>query len=259
MEGGGRSSFELVPNVVRMDGHLYGGAAVAVSVVAMEAATDKAARWTTVQFVGLAKLGERITCQTDVLAEGRRTAQVRVTGSVDGRVIFDAVGAAGRRDAAGLSAQFVEAPDVPAPEDCPPFRIILPEQIRRSGRVGDRGFSLPIEFREPPPTVPTDAADRPFILWARVAGHQATPAMLGFLADFVPMGVARAAGRMAGGGVSLDNTIRFGPTTEDEWVLVRLDPHFAHGGYGHGTAHLWTADGTLVATASQTASMMFFD
>jgi acyl-CoA thioesterase len=82
--------------------------------------------------------------------------------------------------------------------------------------------------------------------------------MLGFLADFVPMGVARAAGR-AGAGTSLDNTIRFGPPTDSEWVLVGLDPHLAHGGYGHGTAHLWAPDGTLVATASQTASMVFFD
>jgi len=252
-EGGGRSSFELVPELARLDGRLYGGAAVAVSVVAMESETDKVARWTTVQFVGLSELGERITCQTDVLAEGRRTAQVRVTGSIGDRVIFDAVGATAARDATGLHAQFIDKPDVPGPEDCPPFRIAIPKPLRM-GRPGGGSFGLPIEFRD----ATGGRDDNRLLLWARVPGHVATPAMLGFVADFVPMGVARAVGR-AGGGVSLDNTMRFGPPNNGEWVLVGLNPHLAHAGYGHGTAHLWDVDGTLVATASQTASLLFFE
>jgi acyl-CoA thioesterase len=254
-EGDGRSSFELVPHLARMDGRLYGGAAVAVSVAAMEAETDGFARWTTVQFVGLSEMGERITCQTDVLASGRRTSQVRVTGSVGDRVVFDAIGATSSREAKGLHVQFADPPAVPPPDECPEFRLTVPKALRRAQGLEERAsFKVPIEFRQASP-----AHDgKRIALWARVAGHVATPPMLGFLADFVPMGVARASGR-AGGGVSLDNTIRFGPATEDEWVLVGLDPHFAYGGYGHGIAHLWAADGTLVATASQTASMVFFD
>jgi acyl-CoA thioesterase len=31
------------------------------------------------------------------------------------------------------------------------------------------------------------------------------------------------------------------------------------GGYGHGVAHVWSRDGHLLATASQTASMIVFD
>ena len=148
-EADGRSSFELVPHLARLDGRLYGGAAVAVSVAAMEAETDGVARWTTVQFVGLSAMGERITCQTDVLASGRRTAQVRVTGTVDGRVVFDAIGATASRGATGLHAQFVDAPVVPPPDECPEFRITVPKALRRAQGLDERAsFKLPIEFRQ---------------------------------------------------------------------------------------------------------------
>src|SRR5205085_1716931 len=35
--------------------------------------------------------------------------------------------------------------------------------------------------------------------------------------------------------------------------------HQAHGGFGQGSAHLWSEDGTLLGTASQTARMMVRD
>lgn len=35
-----------------------------------------------------------------------------------------------------------------------------------------------------------------------------------------------------------------------------MRPHLAAGGYGHGSVHLWTEDGHLLATASQTAAMV---
>ncbi|MBA2282311.1 MAG: thioesterase family protein, partial [Acidimicrobiia bacterium] len=95
-------------------------------------------------------------------------------------------------------------------------------------------------------------------LWACVRDRVATPALLGFLADMVPVSVARAGGR-AGAGTSLDNTLRFGPRATTSWVLVDLDPHLAHDGYGHGTVALWAPDGTLLATGSQTAAMLLFD
>ena len=42
-------------------------------------------------------------------------------------------------------------------------------------------------------------------------------------------------------------------------VLVDLRPHLAIGDYGHGAAHIWSETGNLLATASQTASMLHFD
>ena len=66
---------------------------------------------------------------------------------------------------------------------------------------------------------------------------------------------------MAGAGTSLDNTLRIGSLDDAGagWVLIDLRPHLASYGYGHGTVHLWTADGALLATGSQTASMIVFE
>src|SRR6185295_19506708 len=73
------SSFLLQPPLLRHDGALYGGTAIAVSVMAMEAATHRDVQWVTTQFVAPGQNGETIELATDVLASGRRTAQARVT------------------------------------------------------------------------------------------------------------------------------------------------------------------------------------
>jgi acyl-CoA thioesterase len=85
-----------------------------------------------------------------------------------------------------------------------------------------------------------------------------TPAIAAYIDDVVPLGIAYAL-KVVAAGTSLDNTIRIGSFEETEWLLVDLRPHLAVGGYGHGVAHLWTIDGHLLATASQTASMFAFD
>lgn len=244
----------LTPTLARIDGRLYGGSAVAVSVAAMEAETGAEARWMTVQFVGTATLGERIECDTEVLATGRRVRQVRVTGRVEDRVVFSGVGAAADAKPGGYAGQFEAMPDVPAPEDSPPFDFLR----RFHGHRSTEGFECITEFRWALQPQPPESMGGRVALWARVIDHEATPALLGFVADFVPMSVARAGGRL-GAGTSLDNTIRFGPRVTPEWVLVDLDPHLATDGYGHGTVHLWSPDGVLLATGSQTASMLFFD
>jgi acyl-CoA thioesterase len=58
-----------------------------------------------------------------------------------------------------------------------------------------------------------------------------------------------------GAGTSLDNTIRIGAVTEGEWVLIDGLPELAAGGYGHGSVRLWSEDGLLLGTASQTAAL----
>ena len=255
LHGRGVSTFELTPPLARIDGRLYGGTAVAVSVAAMEAETGKAARWITVQFVGTATIGEVIECDTEVLATGRRVSQVRVTGRVGDRVVFSGVGASAEAKPGGFAGQFEAMPEVPPADECPPFDFL--RRLRRPEGETD-GFTRVMEFRWALQPEPPGAFDGRLALWARVLDHAATPALLGYVADFVPMSVARAGGRM-GAGTSLDNTIRFGPRLTPEWVLVELDPHLATDGYGHGTVHLWAPDGTLLATGSQTASMLFFD
>jgi acyl-CoA thioesterase len=90
--------------------------------------------------------------------------------------------------------------------------------------------------------------------WLRVPGGARVPdaADLALVGDTVPAAFATATGRPITGN-SLDNTIRVGTLVWTEWVLVDVQVHALVDGYGHGIAHLWAEDGTLLGTASQSA------
>jgi acyl-CoA thioesterase len=95
--------------------------------------------------------------------------------------------------------------------------------------------------------------------WLRVPDHPYTTAtVLAFLADVIPLSVMKGTGQ-PGHGTSLDNTLRCGAPADTEWVLADIRGHQAHGGFGHGSAHLWAEDGTLLGTASQTARLIVRD
>ncbi len=113
------------------------------------------------------------------------------------------------------------------------------------------------ELREAVVRGGTEGASAPSMaLWARVPDRPSwSPAMLAFVADLVPMSIHRALGFRQPGGTSLDNSLRVGPPTEAEWILLALYPEAVHDGYGHGSVHLWAPDGTLAGVASQTFAL----
>jgi acyl-CoA thioesterase II len=254
-DGRGRASFELTQPLARFDGKLFGGTAIAAAVALAELETLRPALWSTVQFVsGETMVGDRLACTTEVLAAGRSAAQVRVTARVGEREIFCALGATAHRKPGRLEQAFEAMPAVPGPEESPPFMLPLPEALRRVASSMKRN----IEMRSAPPLDEATLATGTLRLWARVPDRAATPAVIGYLADMVPLSIAHASGR-AGGGTSIDNTVRFAGSSAAEWILLQLDPTVASGGYGHGTAHVWSPSGALLATASQTASLILFD
>ena len=83
-------------------------------------------------------------------------------------------------------------------------------------------------------------------------------AALAVLGDFVPMGVGQALG-IRGGGNSLDNTLRVVRLVPTEWVLLDIRVHAVERGFGHGLVHMFAEDGTLLATASQSCIVRFWD
>lgn len=212
----------------------------------MEAESGRGAVYVTVQFVGSADVGDRIDCHAEVLATGRRTSQVRVTGTVDDRIVFAAVGGTSDAKSGPADAQFGTMPIVPPPDEVGPWRPEVPFPIPRDVP----SWLTASELRE--------VHEPRHVLWARMKGMRQTRATLGFLADLVPSSVVRAAGRQ-GGGKSLDNAMRFGPVPDTDWILVDFDPYLVSGGYAHGAARLWSTDGTLLGVASQTASVFLFD
>jgi acyl-CoA thioesterase len=245
---GTHSSFVLGPGLLRHDGTLYGGTAIAAAMLAMEAATQRDVQWVTTQFVAPAPGGATIDLATDVLALGRRTAQLRVTATVGDDIVFTAIGSTGTRRDGGLTGQFDPMPDVAGPDDCEP---LIPGPPGATETPDDPTFRRQVVYRQAP------SEPGRVMLWSRFAdGRPMTPAGVAFVADMVPIAVARAAGKV-GAGTSLDNSLRFAEVPPVEWVLLELDGNLASGGYGHGTVRVWGKDGTMLAIGSQTASMIY--
>lgn len=245
-EGARAGRVTVADHLLAPHGRFYGGAGVAVAAAAMEAATGRRLVWTTVQFVGTALPGEVVDVAVDVLADGRAVSQVRVDATVGDRTLFVALGATGLERADLPAGDLHERPDVPGPDDCPPARIPLP-------RGGHTGHLAACEVR--------DAGDGdPSILrhWSRVPGRpSSTAAMLGYLADYVPLVVMLGLG-VPGAGTSIDNTLRVGADVASEWVLVDGRGDLAARGYGHGSILLWSESGVLLGVASQTAMLRRF-
>jgi acyl-CoA thioesterase-2 len=265
-EAPGRFSFQVIDRLARLDGRLYGGTAIAVSVAVSELVSERSALWMTTQFVSTVEFGATMDVHAEVLAGGRRTNQVRVTGtSTAGEVVFASLGATGIYRPDGLTGAFETCPTVQTPDESERWDSPFSGLVKAAGFTDDQlprsttGFGVAVEMREPEIIEHPEPGPGRICLWVRRRdGVAVTPAVAAYLADVVPMGIAHALGVVAGG-TSLDNTIRIGPFVDTEWVLLDLRPHLAVGGYGHGIAHVWSENGDLLATASQTASMIEFD
>ena len=237
-------SLEVTPPLARFDGKLYGGTGLALAVATMEAASDRAAQWTTVQFVGSADVGERLDCRVDVVAAGRRTAQVQMTALCAGRLVLSALGSTGDHRDGALEVEIPRMPVVPGPE--------AGTNWGAGWQDAQRGWTDLVEMRQ------VELGSGRFAVWGRMRDGTHTRATVAFMADLVPSAVVRAAGRI-GAGTSLDNSMRFGRFVATDWVLLDFDPWFATGGYVNGGARVWAEDGTLLGYASQTASELVRD
>ncbi len=259
------TSYELTPELSRPDGALYGGTGLAASFDAFELATGRPSLFAMVQFVSQAATGAHIEQVLEPVARGRNIDQLRLTATSGGQLLYCALGACGSPRAAEIEGTGPTMPRVPDPEGRRPWFEVQAEIRAEVGTDvppppkmpmggGGPGFHQVIDFRE----VPNDLGAERVTMWARMRGRTTnTPASLAMLADIVPIAIARAGGVM-GAGFSLDNTLRVANLAESEWVLVDIEGHAAHGGYGYGHAHLWTPDGVLLATASQTSKMFSF-
>ena len=250
-----RSTYELAPHISRMDGNLYGGTALGASLQAFEAATDRPALWCTTQFSATAPTGVQIEQTVEVVGAGHNVSQLRLHATVDGELLYSSLGATGRPrtgpagDASGTGPVM---PDVPAPQD-------VDASVWHAESAG--GFTVITDFRQveyPPDPVTGEGRPGRLAMWARLRGATShSAASLAFLADMIPIAICHAAG-VAGAGTSLDNTLRVGHLVDSEWVLLDLYGHIAHGGYGHGSVLVWSEDGVLMASGSQTSPLIVF-
>ena len=240
-----RWALEVDTSMTGGRGSLFGGVGLAAGVVALEAASGKPVIWATGQYISITQQPVTIDLEVQLPAVGRNVTQGRVVGRVGEREIITIIGAVGDRpeQAAGC---WVECPAAPPPQDCP----VVERSDQEAGTIhqhvelrlasGCFGFSM----------FGTPRDDGRSLLWARMRDIEHDSAALGILADYMPSVLGSALGRLAYC-TSLDNTIRFANRRPTEWVLVDNRMEFVGNGFGHGTVHLWSEDGYLLATGSQ--------
>ena len=252
-DDGRRWRLEVTPAISTPGWFLFGGCGLGAGIEAMEAASGRPCVWATAQYLSYAPVGSVVDLEVTLAVTGRQMSQARCVGRVGDTEILTVNAALGRRslDAAGLWAQ---RPDVPPPDES--VAREHPGQVMETimGRVETR-VAAGRQFGELDGTPGQGRS----ALWCRMPDMlEPSAATLAVLGDFVPSGIAEALGRSAGGS-SLDNTLRVVRVVATEWVLVDLRIHAIEHGFGHGLAHLWAEDGSLLATASQSVIVRYWD
>lgn len=233
---------------------LFGGCGLGAALVALEAAAERPTVWATAQYLSYAPTGSVVDYEVRLAAVGKHVTQARaVACSADGTEILTVNAALGIGQLAE-GGEWAAFPAVPPPEECPTRQ--LPDFF--AGSIQDH-----VDVRVARGTLFDEIGQGPRhpnpALWVRVPGHlDSSAAMLAIFGDYVTGGVSQVLGRPVMTR-SLDNTLRMVRPEPTEWVLCDIHIHALHGGYAQGLAFLWSRDGALLATASQSMGVRLWD
>jgi acyl-CoA thioesterase II len=249
-----RWSLEVTPSLVTSGNFLFGGAGLGAAISAMEGTSERETVWATAQYLSYAKPGEVLDIDVTLAVTGHQMTQARAVCHVGNREILTVNAALGRRPIE-VAGQFERMPEVPPPGECPerPFRG------PKDGTINDK-LEQRLAKGRPNEELDGTHGDGQTLMWARIPDviDGVDAAALAVLGDFVPMGVGQTLG-VRGGGNSLDNTLRVVRLVPTEWVLLDIRVHAVERGFGHGLVHMFAQDGTLLATASQSCIVRYFD
>ena len=222
--------------------------------MALEAASGRPTVWSTAQYLSYAPTGSELDLTVTLAAEGRRVTQARAVGYVGDTEILTVNAALGppaitrRRRRLGHPAGGAPARTSARRGGCPDFNTTSIFDRIDVRLAQGRSF----EEIESPGAAPGDPRSA---LWARVPGHlEPSAATLAIIGDYVTGGVSQPLGRRVMSR-SLDNTIRVVRLEPTEWVLCDIRIQALVDGYGQGVAYLWSEQGALLATASQSMSV----
>jgi acyl-CoA thioesterase-2 len=249
-----RFRLPVTPGVSTPGSFLFGGCGLAAGVEIMEEVSGRPCVWATAQYLSYAPTGSVVEWEVVPAVTGHQVSQSRAVGRVDGTEILTVNAALGRRPLEA-DGQWASRPSVPPPEECPAREV--PSML--AGTIFDRIEVRVASGRQFADFDGTPSVDGRSAVWARLLDVvEQSGAALSVFGDMVPSGIGQALGR-AGGGNSLDNTIRIARLVPTEWVLIDVRIHAIHAGFGHGSAHLWAEDGTLLGTASQSVIVRFWE
>jgi acyl-CoA thioesterase II len=229
----------VVPGISAGGSFLFGGCGLGAAIEAMEGSTGRPIIWATAHYLSFARPPDVMDIDVTIASNGRYTSQARAVGRVADTEILTVNAALGTRpfDERG---QWVEQPDVPLPQDCRP---------REPKRVVSDSIMMRLDQR----WALRDGGHGRTAVWTRMPDLLGVSASsLAVLGDYVPLGLGETVqGEITSN--SLDNTLRVANVVDTEWVLVDIRIDLIENGFGHGVVYLWAEDGTLMATASQSA------
>lgn len=244
----------VTPGISTGHHFLFGGCGLGAAIAALEGSSGRPVIWATAQYLSYATPPSIMDIDVTIAVEGRQVTQARAVGHVGDREILTVNAALGERPLEA-EGQWVEPPEVPPPAECGP-RMHRMEGVDSIMTRVDMRLASALSLEELPAEQGMPGGRS--ALWARIPEVlDMSAATLAILGDYVPFGIGQALGARAGGN-SLDNTLRIGRLVPTEWVLLDVRIHAVRNGFGHGDVHLWADDGTLLATASQSTIVRYW-
>lgn len=215
--------------------YLMGGVAMAAAVEALENVLDKPLRWATIQFVSSSPIGQNVEIHVEKLGGGRNIIQAQARLATDGQLTQVVSASLGQRSG-HTEGQFPQMPVVQAPTDCP----------TKTDDVWAGRPNLMAQFDRR--TAQVDEGQGTECMWIRsIDAAPVSAALLALVSDFI-----LGAHSVTRGGTSLDNTLRIHQLVPSDWILCVTQLSGIASGAASGTMFLFSQDGVLLATASQT-------
>jgi acyl-CoA thioesterase len=244
----------VTPGISAGGEFLFGGCGLGAAIAALEGSSGRPVVWATAQYLSYAPPPSIVDIDVTIIVAGKHITQARAVGHVGDREIFTVNAALGHRDL-DAAGQWATMPAVPPPLECDVRLSRLPDRESIMDRID-------VRLADARPWTEIEGHPMPggrSALWARLPDVlDMSAATLGILGDYVPFGIGQAVGRL-GGGNSLDNTLRMGTLVPTEWVLLDVRISAVVNGFGHGIVNLWAEDGTLLAMASQSTIVRFWN
>lgn len=260
----GDDRFRALHNLDNYAGAAFGGQLIGQALAAAARTSDWPANNAYGHFMRAGRLGTPIDYRVERVNDGRRFATRRVLATQGDRAVFDMV-CSFHAPEPGPSHQTVSIGDFPPPEEVPSLLEAIAGQTGRLKGM-ERIFRLPfpIELR------PVDAGsllrkpgDTRQAFWMRIPSAAEVPDgaaqqwLVGLLSDYWLPGVCSAPHAREDRIMlvtSLNHAIWFhAPARADEWLLYRVESHWAGQGRGLARGFLFRRCGTLVATVTQEA------
>ena len=219
---------------------LFGGCATAAALVIAQHLAEQPVVWAAAHFGALAKAGATVALTPRVISAGRTMTHIEVTAVTDGRESFTARVAAGDRSAHEVQGHWPRPPQV----------ADIASAARFDHPVHADTWASRFVWRLAGTCV------APHTPWAAWWVRSLEPVELiveaAVLCDYVTYGMGRAL-RVPMGGLSIDNVLRVhrhDGIDPSGWRLLEIRPDAIAGGFGAGTARLFS-DSSLVATGTQ--------